>query len=538
MQDAAFAKAQENPHAQGAVQTIETYVAGRGVAVSSSVPEVDAVIQEFWRVNAMASRHKAMVRSVYIEGEYYAKNTIHRQTGNVTLRRIPAKEIVDVETDPEDIETKYSYARKYVDANDQTQERWYADVAYYDRLAQARGDSMAEEDLPRSRFHDRLRQIVQDDTYGDVLVQQVRWGEEGEKRGRVPMAAVLPYFEMLKQLHQDIARRAHEQAKVIWLKKITGRTSEATTREHRAPAGGVMLVETDTVSYRSETPQLGASEMETTRRMLIHTIGAGLQIPEYILDANAENENYSSVKKADTPFIQGIMKWQDFWDDTFQVMLRVPILAKVRAGKLKETIAVTQYIEESLTADSLLQANAMLAQGIMESANAEGIVHASIVEGLLGAARRLLEGQEEQRVIPVATAPITVIFPVLVHEDPLAQAQALQIWQQLGVSQQTLLEKLGLDWKTEWVRQKAMREMLRQEQETARKALERTPGPPSYEGMHEGYLEERTGWHLVLVGKSQRSRERAYQAVREICEEEGESLTGEDVDALRQSLAL
>ena len=535
LQDAAFSKAQDTPHAKGAVKTMRKYIAGRGVILSSSVPEVDAVIQDFWRQNALGRRHKAMVRSVYIEGEYYALYTIARQKGDVTLRRIPAKEIANIETDSEDIERKYSYHRKYVNATNQEQERFYADVDYYDRLRAA--IERQEDPLPYSIYHEQLRQIIEDEISGDVLVQQIRWGEEGEKRGRVPMAAELPYFKMLEQFHQDIARRAHEQNKVIWLKKIGGRTTEATTRERRAPAGGVMLIETDTISYRNEVPQLAATDMELVRRMLLHTIGAGLQIPEFILDSNAENQNYASIKKADTPFIQEIVDWQDFWDDELRVMLRVPIRAKVRAGVLKETVPVTRYVEESLPPDSLLRANTLLAEGLMQWMARDGTVHATVLVAAMTAARSVLEGQEESYQIPTEEAPISIVFPVLVHEDPLAQAQALEIWQKLGVSSQTLLEKLGQDWRMEWVRQKAMREMLRQEQETAQKVFEKTPMPPSYEAEVEEEVTPRRQWES-LRKSSRRVRRETVQSWQEIFSAGGVPFTEEQLRVLEVGLGL
>lgn len=809
LQDAAFEKAQNNPHAKGAVKAIRKYVAGRGVAVSSPVKEVNEVIQDFWRDNNLNERHKAMVRSVYIEGEYFCLYSISPATGHVTMRRIPPKEITGIETDPEDIENVFTYQRQFVVATGVKEERYYADIDYFRNLKKAEAEGV--EPLPKSSVHDGIRKQAIE---GDVLVQFIRWGEEGEKRGRVPMSAELPYFKMMEQINQDAARRCHEQAKVIWFKKITGRTSEATTRERRAPAGGVMLVETDSVSYRAESPKLAAGDMETVRGMLLHTIGAGLQIPDVILDSNADTQTYAchdaetqaltldgwkyyedltdqdmiatvdmesdqlvyqrptaihvydykgemvtvqgrqvdlcvtpnhrvivspqsskhgpvwsfadaselwtycylkaatrwnggvtqdtfvlpgrphrradmcrpardipmndwlqflgfwlsegcilhadreaprqfrisivqkkpdiaakikslmerlpfkchcgqwpkneayewaiddsalwtwlkehaigkqhvrrvpkffrelpeaqlrilfdammdgdgtrrkeggmsyattspgmaddvqeiairlgykarvmtsidtrpenrrplhtvsmtrssvgfyqvrkpqiqrmdydgpvwcvsvpngvfitrrngrigihgnSIKKSDTPFLQEVLDWQDFWDDHLRVMLSVPIRAAIEAKRLPPTITINRFVEEAVwdVVDRVI----------------EGVMSHVPMSVILSDVRPLLEGKEETVTVPTEEAPISIVFPVLISESPLEQAHALQVWQALGVSNQTLITKLGLDWKEELANRKAMMEMEAQaaEEQMAKFAQGKTPEPP------------------------------------------------------------
>ena len=513
LQDAAFEKANLNPHAKGAVKTMRKYIAGRGVAVSSPVDVVNVVIQDFWQRNTLGIRHKAMVRSVFIEGEYYVLHTLTK--GKDTIRRIPPKEITGIETDPEDVETKWSYQRDFVAADTQKVTRYYADSAYYARLAQAEAEGI--ESLPRSTFHEALRRQVDE---GDVLVQQIRWGEEGEKRGRVPMAAELPYFKMLEQLHQDAARRCHEQAKVIWFKKIVGRTSEATQRERRAPAGGVMLIETENVSYRTESPKLAAGDMEITRRMLLYTIGGGLQIPLHILDSNAENENYSSIKKSDNPFLQEVMDWQDFWDDHLRELLKVPIRAAILAKTLPDHVTINRYVQEAVweVVDRVIH----------------GVVNREPMPMLLRESQAMLEGHDETLTIPTEEAPISIIFPVLVHESPLEQAQALEIWARLGVSQQTLVTKLGLDWKEELAQQRAMREWLRQEQTEEQKMLQLTPIPQSY---GEGELRD-GAWIPILTGRTVVEREEAYRQVLGRFAAHGTPLSEGEVEELRGVLRI
>ncbi|MHA1860163.1 MAG: hypothetical protein ACTSVF_03575, partial [Candidatus Asgardarchaeia archaeon] len=244
----------------------------------------------------------------------------------------------------------------------------------------------------------------------------------------------------------------HELAKVVWIKKIRGRSSAALERERRAPKGGVMLVESDDVTYRTEAPALAGGDMTRIARLVLLAIGAGVTVPEFILNQDASNNNYASIKHSDTPFTQMVMDNQDMLRIWIDEMFRVVIEAAIEASEdpLPETITIRRYTQEAMydVVDLVI----------------DGVLNGEKTSDIIETARNILEGEEEEVEIQTLDVPIVITFPDVVREDPLKQAQVLEIWSRLGVSPQTIMSRAGLDWKAEMARRKVIRDMERQEE--------------------------------------------------------------------------
>ena len=444
-QDAAIKKERTDPHARSIVDNIQRYTVGRGVKFHCAVPEVEDWLRDFWRLNGMEGRQKRMVRSWFLEGEYFVTFFCSTETGRVKLRKIKTKEIVQIETHTEDAETRLAYQRVYM-VNGDKREIWYPDISYYE---QRRDELDGQTSKHESQFVDGE----------NTLVHMIKTGPEDELRGRVPMEAILPYLKYYEDLLIDGCRRAHEEMKVVWIKEIQGegagaRGAEATTRKMRSPPGGTMLVETRGVKYRIETPQLASADIERIGKMVLYTIGSGVTIPIHILDQNAENESYASIREADTPFSQMILDMQDYWSEEFDLFGRVSLRTAVAAAKLPEMVKIQSYSESACW-----DAGGLVIGGVLE-----GREVGSIVKDV----RRVLEaGEEKTEEMATVEVPVDWIFPEMIVKDEEKQAKAMQIWQMLGVSPQTIFSKLGLGWREEFARQKALRQEKNEEEQEA-----------------------------------------------------------------------
>ena len=442
-QDAAIKKERTDPHARSIVDNIQRYTVGRGVKFHCIVPEVEDWLRDFWKLNRMEGRQKRMVRSWFLEGEYFVTFFCSAETGRVKLRKIKTKEIASIETHSEDAETRLAYNRVYT-VNGDKRDVWYPDVSYYE---QRRDELDGQTSEHESGFVDGE----------STFVHMIKSGPEDEVRGRVPMEAILPSLKYYEDLLIDGCRRAHEEMKVVWIKEIRGegagaRGAEATTRKRRSPPGGTMLVETKNVKYRIETPQLAAAEIEKIGKMVLYAIGAGVTIPIHILDQNAENENYASIKEADTPFSQMILDVQDFWSEQFDLFGRVSLRTAVTAAKLPEMVKVQTYSESACW-----DAGGLVIEGVLEGREVEGIIEE---------VRRVLEaGEEKMEEMSTVEVPVDWIFPEMIVKDEEKQAKAMQIWQMLGVSPQTIFSKLGLSYREEFARQKALRSERNEEEQ-------------------------------------------------------------------------
>ncbi len=437
MQDAAYNKSRTNPIARSIVNTIQHYTVGRGLKFEAPDQKVQQFLMNFWTFNKMDLRQKELVKSTYIEGEYFILYFISKKTGQVKVRRIRPKEIDSIESHPEDIETILAYkrVRKSWDSRliDQ-RELHYADVDYFTQLNDENIDKH------KSEVHDNLED--------DRLVQFVRYNDNpDEVRGRVPMDSVMKYLKYYEDWLLDRVRLNHERSKVVWIKTIRGRGTEINTTRTRSPKGGQILQETNNIKYRIENPQINADRSEQDGLAILYAIGSGVTIPLHVLNQRGDKENYSSIKKMDTPFSQGMIFNQDFWIANFDKMFRVALHAGIVSGKLNNKVSVPRFKKEKV-----FEAMRLINEMILDKKS-----HDSIVKE---ATKILKEGKHETVTIPTEEIPITKIFPDVFREDALAQAGVLQIHSELRiVSNQTLSEMAGYNWMEELFRMKQERDM-------------------------------------------------------------------------------
>ena len=283
MQDAAYNKSRTNPIARSIVNTIQHYTVGRGLKFEAPDQKVQQFLMNFWTFNKMDLRQKELVKSTYIEGEYFILYFISKKTGRVKVRRIRPKEIDSIESHPEDIETILAYkrVRKSWDSRlvDQ-RELHYADVDYFTQLNDENIDKR------ESEVHKNLED--------DRLVQFVRYNDNpDEVRGRVPMDSVMKYLKYYEDWLLDRVRLNHERSKVVWIKTIRGRGTEINTTRTRSPKGGQILQETNNIKYRIENPQINADRSEQDGLAILYAIGSGVTIPLHVLNQRGDKENYS-----------------------------------------------------------------------------------------------------------------------------------------------------------------------------------------------------------------------------------------------------
>ncbi len=424
LQDAAYNKTRTDPIARSAVNNLQFFTIGKGIKFEAADQKVQDVLRNFWTLNNMDIKQKEMVRSTFIEGEYFILYFINKTTGRVKVRRIRPKEIHSIETHPDDIETILAYKRVRAGLD----EMHYADVDYF---VQKEEDGI---DVEISKVDKNLED--------DKLIQFIKYSwSPDEVRGRVPMDCVMKTLKYYQDWLLDRVRLNHERSKVVWIKKIRGRGTETTVERTRTPKGGVMLRETDRVSYRIESAQIRADDVEKDGLSILYSIGSGFGMPIHVLNQRASEEVYASIKKADTPFSQSITDNQDFWSANFDKMFRVVIRSAREAGTLPEKIKVPKFKQ-----DKVIEAMHRINEMVIDEKDVEEIVKET---------KPILEGKQTQISIPVEEVPINKIFPEAVKENLLEQAKVLQIHSALEIaSNQTIAEKAGYSWKEELFRMK------------------------------------------------------------------------------------
>tara|TARA_R100000008_G_scaffold86583_1_gene80302 strand:- start:5725 stop:7425 length:1701 start_codon:yes stop_codon:yes gene_type:complete len=428
MQEAGLYKYFNDPHCRSIIENWTHYTIGGGIKIEVENKKVENILNQFRYNNQMVKREKDFVRMAFIEGELFIGYYINPISGEIKVRRIRPQEIMDVECHPGDIETKLAYHWDYDYTPTGTKQSYKKDVWVKD---------IGYDDLANSAFGQARGYKSKYEVADMPCVQFIKFGIDTEIRGRVPLQPVMRHLKYYEDWLMDRIRLNHERSKVVWVKEISGRMPETTERQRRAPAGGVMLVETENVKYRIEKPQINADDAKEDGLGILYTIGAGTSLPIHILNQRADQNVYASIRKADTPFSQYIRGKQEFFGEAFETMYREVLKQAVKAGQLPKTVRVPEYAQESMIS-VMSEINTM----ILEGKDPEYVTEQA--QKMIGGKKAVMK--------PVNTVdiPMSLEFPEIIKEDMEAQAKVMQIHKSLGiVSSATLAKRAGYNWKHE-----------------------------------------------------------------------------------------
>lgn len=123
------------------VTLIRSYVVGDGITVSSRIPDVDAFARQFWshRQNRMPRRLGPMCDELTRAGEVFPVLHTNRVDGMSYVRFVPAAQIRELETDPEDYEIEIRYGELQADT---TELRWWNGPGHAKAFSRVRGNKL------------------------------------------------------------------------------------------------------------------------------------------------------------------------------------------------------------------------------------------------------------------------------------------------------------------------------------------------------------------------------------------------------------
>ena len=453
IQDACFNKHELDPNFRGIINNLVFFTIGRGVRFECLNPLVNSHIWRFWNDNDMEQRQEEMVRCFGVEGEYFMRAFLNENTGEVRIRKAPPKRVDPIETDPDDIETILAYNYQYATGG---KAEWIADANYFNQRDGFMGvNSKHKLDWARRMLF-------------------IKNGFYDELRGRPPYHSALRPLKYLEDFITDRATFHHERCRVIMIKEISrqsGRDYKSLENSTFAmPSGGHVLHaiydgdrSRPIVDWRFETPKLESKEAEADFTAIAHTVAAGVNMPLFVWQQRGDVQVYASIKKQDMPFSQGILFNQDKFEQVFDSMFRLSLECAVKAfeatgGKagLPAEIDIPKFAtEESATSEALSRID----MNVLESKGWESVV------------RDVLTTVKEEQV-PVkcqtVRAPINIIFPAIIQENPKETAEYLKTVYEIGsdiglrpMSMQMISAKLGVNFRRASADQMAVTDMLK-----------------------------------------------------------------------------
>lgn len=437
IQDACFKKYILDPLGKSIVMNMQYFTVGKGVKVTSVADEVNDWLTEFRAYNKMGKREKGMVRSAFIEGEYFL--AYNKKGDKVYLRKIAPSRIREIETADDDVERIISYT---VSKTDQTDTYKVPDINY--SLDESKS-LLIERDLPANKY-----------------IQFIKYGEEEYLRGQPPMYSILRYLRHYEDWLVDRMRLNHERAKVVWIRSRTGTETAKPDSPFLAPKGGIILEETATVKYRIESAKLDSDDAKEDGLAILYSIGAGVLMPLHVLTQITSESVYASIKKSDTPFVQMLGSnqdmWKEGWDSTYRFSMKLS--GKFEGKKFK----VPYYPDEART-EAMKLINRM-------------IVDKEPTERIMEEAKKVLSRKSGKMInATIDDVPITQIFPDVANEDPLSVAKALFLHHKMKiVSNQTASEKAGYNWQEELTKMIAEVDVVPKDEEEKPDDKKSTPG--------------------------------------------------------------
>lgn len=239
----------------------------------------------------------------------------------------------------------------------------------------------------------RNRNIIRDFVYVKIPTVATM------QRGIPDLASHLYWLKQFRGILDARVALNKFRAAYIWDVTIQGTPADVEdfrNKNSRPPKPGTIKIHNQSVTWEAKSPNIAAADAKDDIRSVKLMAVAGSGLPEHILTGDASNSNYSSTEQATLPFIKGVEDYQDLFEFFFKDLFGKVIYYGQRYGDIPKRL--TDENGKEIDGDNL----------------------------------------------------IVTTFPEIQPKDEAKQAQAIQVYDTLGLaSKETLSTKAGFKWEHE-----------------------------------------------------------------------------------------
>lgn len=339
-----------DPLIRRAVSLHLAFMWGGGVTIGAeqekdAEQDVNAVLQDFLddekvqKVLSGAAAHEIRERALKTDGEYFLALPTSPLTGRVQPRRVPADEIRDIITNPEDAVDVWFYERSYVQRSvvalagdtrvvEESVTVYYPDVSY--------------------RPSTRMRTLNGHDVRWDAPVVHLAVNVTERGRGVPDLYAALPWAQGYKGFLQDWAQLVKALSRLAF--KVSAKTAKGQSAARAAfataPVAGEGQVGQTVVTGEGQSIEAigksGATIDSNSGRPLAAMVASATDVPVIMLLADpGVTGARATAETLDRPFYETIKARQSLHAAFLTTVLSYVVREAVRAprGPLKGTVA-------------------------------------------------------------------------------------------------------------------------------------------------------------------------------------------------------
>lgn len=321
----AFGAWRDNPLARRIVGLTSQYVVGGGLAISADDAATNDFLQEWWthRLNRMTIRAFEWCDELTRAGELFI--VVSTDAGGMSyVRAIPASEIEDIETAPNDIEQEVAFVQKAVEAGDPVKWNAYCE----------------DDDGPRTADGSLVQNTNPNNGLGkfpDVMLHYAINRPVGAKFGESDLAPLLKWLVRYGAWLEDRVRlNKFRQAFVYWVKKPFRDNAERLARQNElnanTPSPGTVIVTNDDEEWSVVHPKLDSFEAGEDGMAMKKIIAAGAGLPLHFL-AEPESSTRTTAEQAGGPTFRHFEQRQIFFLWMLTDLARIVVRRAAGAGR-------------------------------------------------------------------------------------------------------------------------------------------------------------------------------------------------------------